>query len=609
MGVAAGLVYAVPQGMLTGPKSPDGAAMVAEDALSQRANPRTHSERRSRSGASNGRHSNAQSDDSEDEALRDHAERVVHAMSTSHGRAVQKAAPGVKVAPPKVKGSSKSSAPPKKPVQRLNVRLDRIVNLAAGRRTPSPAGFTCARLLEFPEDTKMEEVIDWIVSVVDTECTRAYGERIYSSSELFVMWVTSKTQVEEDHLKKATLGDFWRTVSANLNFVKAADKKINRLDFYVNVKVQTNRDEDDDSDDAPAPSSDKYKTRAKQTRVEDHTAEARSDGVSRKKRTHAGVAISGSAAYQTQVADTTGIAYEVEKMYFACMDKQEPNRVTLTTSSRRKDVIIEKDFLALGKTKHVYKMLMDNTSYAAKCFYDVGKGSFNVSLKDNEKHLQDELLRQYIAKSGASRFMEIAKANNVSVYNLCVQDAFVIRVVKGTEKGRCYIADILYDDADLAMCKFSGTDEAGHNTDDLVGRTCDAWAHHSFYDSQETLVFVDIQGIDTALLPVTSRRNVRSEGMKLVLFDIMIHSNDKRYGLGDKGEAGLQAFADQHVCNSICKSLGFPPTRTNVEKTPHSTSASPVATDISEEAAGDQGKAREELTLDLEEDGSDAPPA
>lgn len=30
-------------------------------------------------------------------------------------------------------------------------------------------------------------------------------------------------------------------------------------------------------------------------------------------------------------------------------------------------------------------------------------------------------------------------------------------------------------------------------------------------------------GIDTALLPSTSRRNRRSEGMKLILFDLMIH--------------------------------------------------------------------------------------
>jgi len=41
--------------------------------------------------------------------------------------------------------------------------------------------------------------------------------------------------------------------------------------------------------------------------------------------------------------------------------------------------------------------------------------------------------------------------------------------------------------------KFSGTDEAGSNTD-LAGMTCDAFAHFSLYDSGGTLVLVDIQG-------------------------------------------------------------------------------------------------------------------
>lgn len=164
---------------------------------------------------------------------------------------------------------------------------------------------------------------------------------------------------------------------------------------------------------------------------------------------------------------------------------------------------------------------MNGNTFAAKCYYDIGKGPIiGVSKEENIKNLKDEVLRQYIAKQSASRFMATAKSNNVSVYSesdlfpidinsmsmnrecvltrilsdLYVEEALILQVSKGANKGQSWIVDTLYDDADLAMCKFSGTDEAGHNPEDLVGRTCDAWAHYSFFDSDETLVFVDIQG-------------------------------------------------------------------------------------------------------------------
>jgi hypothetical protein len=76
-----------------------------------------------------------------------------------------------------------------------------------------------------------------------------------------------------------------------------------------------------------------------------------------------------------------------------------------------------------------------------------------------------------------------------------VESAFIVRVVSGPEKGLAWIVDPLYEDADFAMSKYSGTNEARHNSEDLSGRTCDAWAHHSYDDSNGALVFVDIQGM------------------------------------------------------------------------------------------------------------------
>jgi hypothetical protein len=53
------------------------------------------------------------------------------------------------------------------------------------------------------------------------------------------------------------------------------------------------------------------------------------------------------------------------------------------------------------------------------------------------------------------------------------------------------------------MRKFSGTAKAGSNND-LVGATCDAFAHFSVYDSDHHLVFVDIQGTAMSISPALS---------------------------------------------------------------------------------------------------------
>ncbi|TEB19155.1 hypothetical protein FA13DRAFT_1780823 [Coprinellus micaceus] len=39
----------------------------------------------------------------------------------------------------------------------------------------------------------------------------------------------------------------------------------------------------------------------------------------------------------------------------------------------------------------------------------------------------------------------------------------------------------------------------------------------------------------------------------------MVHSIDGSYGLGDKGQAGITTFSQQHMCNSICARFGLEP--------------------------------------------------
>jgi len=67
----------------------------------------------------------------------------------------------------------------------------------------------------------------------------------------------------------------------------------------------------------------------------------------------------------------------------------------------------------------------------------------------------------------------------------------LVTVTKGPATGLAWIADPLLPSSDIR--KFSGTNEAGSNTD-LAGMTCDAFAHFSFQDSDEAFVLVDIQG-------------------------------------------------------------------------------------------------------------------
>ena len=105
-----------------------------------------------------------------------------------------------------------------------------------------------------------------------------------------------------------------------------------------------------------------------------------------------------------------------------------------------------------------------------------------------------------------------------------------------------------------AVEKFSGTREAGTHSS-LIGMTCDALAHFSVFDSDLELVLVDIQGIiSTAIHPEDGGR-----GSKVLnLFDLMFHSADGSFGLGDAGVQGIRGFFTKHKCNKICAALGLP---------------------------------------------------
>ncbi|TFK22794.1 hypothetical protein FA15DRAFT_657230 [Coprinopsis marcescibilis] len=214
-------------------------------------------------------------------------------------------------------------------------------------------------------------------------------------------------------------------------------------------------------------------------------------------------------------------------------------------------VTVEKELFASGLTKLIHKMYIETDILAAKYYFDIGDSSL-VSREENTK----------VPERGASPTETGLLSLKVSVYSipsefqvyLWVADVFMLTVTVGPKKGYLWLVDPLFSNAKI--WKFSGTTKAGSNDVDLVGWTCNAFAHFLFFNSKGTIVFVDIQGIDSNALPMTSRKGKMS-AIALTLFDLMVHSYNKTYGLGDLGFVGLASFVAQHECNSICNALGL----------------------------------------------------
>lgn len=67
-----------------------------------------------------------------------------------------------------------------------------------------------------------------------------------------------------------------------------------------------------------------------------------------------------------------------------------------------------------------------------------------------------------------------------------IAEAFLLTVTEDEERGLAWLVDPLLDSS-ATIKFFSGTDEAGRNGD-LMGMTCNSFAHFSLYDSSETCI-------------------------------------------------------------------------------------------------------------------------
>ncbi|KAF9034341.1 atypical/Alpha protein kinase [Panaeolus papilionaceus] len=524
-------------------------AQLARDATSQPVNPRAHTGPDGRVALSSRVH-----DQLRDDERRQQAHDILLHMASGYGEAVQRAVPGTRVAPQKLKMAvGGTSVQITKPVRKLNVKISKITDYDKGRYRTGPE-FNAVST-EYHEDQPMATILEEIRVMADNAYTRSRGYRVFEQSEFALLWTSSKTVVDNSLLQR-DLGFLWRSVASNSFIIPTADARRKVIDFHVVVHYDPDRDLVEETSDTDK-SNNLYKTRqskrANSIASSDLRTQTITSGSSAIKKPK--VLAAGKGAYKTVIQNLSGVPYNVVQCSFIAgpddasylwLQDEEPIRVT-----------VEKESFASGSTKHAYKMLLKGSFYASKRFYEIGEEPGKaISNDDNLKHLKDELLRQCVASGTVQRFLEHARKLKISVYNLKVADAFIALVTSGNHKGLSWIVDPLLSEA-AEMQKFSGNTQAGANGESLVGRTCDAFAHFSLFDSNAEIVFVDIQGIDTENLPLASKGAMTAPHC-LILFDLMIHSLDFSHGLRDEGEYGIQHFVEQHKCNCICKALRLP---------------------------------------------------
>ncbi|PPR05260.1 hypothetical protein CVT24_008286 [Panaeolus cyanescens] len=557
--------------------SSNGTVNLAREATSNPVNPRAHT-------GPDGRLSlSARITDSSqmstmpgDDERRAHAAQILSHMSSGYNEAVSRAVPGLRIAPSKLKTSINNIS---RPVRKLNVKISKVTDYDNGKYRSGPV-FNAISIV-YHEDALMSTILNDILTTADNAYTQSRGYRVFSLSEIQLLWMSSKTVVDPVLLND-TLGALWREVSSNTFFISASDARRKVVDFHVVVHVDPERDElrGDQSDE---PQEQAYATRQSKRANSIVASDLRAASTStdtQSKRPK--LTAAGRNVYKSVVHPTTATSHNVIKGCFIRSEADDTGATSFlwTEDEEPQKVVVEKREFASGTTKKAYKMLLDQRFYAAKRYFNVGDDETgHVSKEDNLTHLKDELLRQFVASDSIQRFLDSAKKFRISVYSMFLflyryrepltvpsfspdmktADSFILTVVSGLHQGESWLVDpLLSEDAEIR--KFSGSAQAGKNDEDLVGRTCDAFAHFSLFDSDCNIVFVDIQGFDSETLPLSSKHSIKSSHC-LILLDLMIHSIDYSYGLGDEGELGIEQFVKQHVCNAICKGLRLPPAR------------------------------------------------
>ncbi|TEB34281.1 kinase-like protein [Coprinellus micaceus] len=515
----------------------DGVVQAARGAIASPVNPRAHTGPDGRVSLSSRVHE--QGSDSNQER-RDHAARVLAHMGSGYAEAVGRAIPGMRISPSKLKvAATSSSGAIMKPVPRLNIKISRVTDHDKGRYRTGPTFHSVST--QIPTDMPASELAAMCWTIADNAYTKGRGRRVAEES-FSILWSSSRTLLNSEWLAEGeAIGDLWRRASSNSLLVPANDVKRKVMDFHVVVQEEEDSEELDQANLAKKTYITRKGKRANSVGTADLHTQSQlltpSDSTSGKKPR---VASSGREAYTTTINRVPGTLYMATKAGYV---EDEHGSLTWVEEDVPMKIIVEPKPFASGLCKDAHKMTIDGVVYAAKCYYDVGYGE-SVSKEDNLHHLKEEANRQRLASGCAQRFMDAATKSKISFYNLRAAHPFIVIIAEGTNKGHAWLVDTLISEH-ASVRKFSGTNEAGLNMVDLVGKTCDAYAHYSLYDSDCAAVFVDIQG--TFYWSTT--------GHFLYMFDFMMHSCDGFSGLGDNGWSGINTFVQQHTCNSICKAL------------------------------------------------------
>ncbi|KAJ7451474.1 kinase-like domain-containing protein [Mycena galericulata] len=245
---------------------------------------------------------------------------------------------------------------------------------------------------------------------------------------------------------------------------------------------------------------------------------------------------------------------------------QDDGRVeVLWDSGDTREAVLDLQSFARGKTKKVYRLMLDDEPYVAKRFFEVGRGPECVSVDENATQLENEMIRLIKGQWFLDKFHARAEETETEVSNdFIFSSGLLVREIigpSGPSPASSVTADSFQQSLEAnpdsavvwlleplrgsAMERWSGTLKHP-NHENKPGQTMDAFMHFSYVYSQKTLIFADLQG---------SKGRSRLGNIGWILFDVMTHTLDGTSGVGDHGEDGIQAILSDHICERMCCGL------------------------------------------------------